>query len=34
MLTDYQSKFIAYDLARRRPSDSAERLYGQWPGRK
>ncbi len=26
MLTDYQSKLIAYDLTRRRPSDSAERL--------
>jgi ERCC4-related helicase len=26
MITDYQSKYIAYDLTRRRPSDSADRL--------
>jgi hypothetical protein len=26
MITDYQSKYIAYDLTRRRSSDSAERL--------
>lgn len=26
MITDYQSKYMAYDLTRRRPSDSAERL--------
>lgn len=26
MITDYQSKLIAYDLTRRRPSDSAERM--------
>lgn len=26
MITDHQSKYIAYDLTRRRPSDSADRL--------